>query len=105
MQTGDAIAHRAGEEVRRHRARALVRAHRELLLNYFRAKKLFSSGVIEGLNSQSHTEKSIWLSDAQDRRALAVSRARQATGATNSPTDSSDKAKNQIPAYGSVLPH
>jgi transposase len=25
-----------------------VRAHRELLLNYFRAKKQFSSGVIEG---------------------------------------------------------
>ena len=28
----------------------IVRAHRELLLNYFRAKKQFSSGVIEGLN-------------------------------------------------------
>ena len=27
-----------------------VRRHRELLLNYFRAKKQFSSGVIEGLN-------------------------------------------------------
>jgi transposase len=27
----------------------IVRAHRELLLNYFRAKKQFSSGVIEGL--------------------------------------------------------
>jgi len=29
-----------------------VRAHRELLLNYFRAKKQFSSGVIEGLNNK-----------------------------------------------------
>ena len=29
-----------------------VRAHRELLLNYFRAKKKFSSGVIEGLNNK-----------------------------------------------------
>ena len=30
-----------------------VRAHRELLLNYFRAKKQFSSGVIEGLNNKA----------------------------------------------------
>ena len=30
-----------------------VRAHRELLLNYFRAKKQFSSGGIEGLNNKA----------------------------------------------------
>ena len=30
-----------------------MRAHRELLLNYFRAKKQFSSGVIEGLNNKA----------------------------------------------------
>ena len=30
-----------------------VRAHRELLPNYFRAKKQFSSGVIEGLNNKA----------------------------------------------------
>lgn len=30
-----------------------VRAHRELLLNYFRAKKEFSSGVVEGLNNKA----------------------------------------------------
>jgi transposase len=30
-----------------------VRVHRELLLNYFRAKKQFSSGVIEGLNNKA----------------------------------------------------
>jgi len=30
-----------------------VRAHRELLLHYFRAKKQFSSGVIEGLNNKA----------------------------------------------------
>jgi transposase len=29
-----------------------VRSHRELLLNYFRTKKQFSSGVIEGLNNK-----------------------------------------------------
>ena len=30
-----------------------VRGHRELLLNYFRAHKAFSSGVIEGLNNKA----------------------------------------------------
>ena len=30
-----------------------MRAHRELLLNYFRARKAFSSGVIEGLNNKA----------------------------------------------------
>jgi transposase len=33
-------------------AKTLV-AHRELILNYFRAKKLFSSGVVEGLNNKA----------------------------------------------------
>jgi hypothetical protein len=28
-----------------------LRIHRELLLNYFKAKKQFSSGVVEGLNN------------------------------------------------------
>lgn len=30
-----------------------LRSHRELLLNYFRARKQFSSGVIEGLNNKA----------------------------------------------------
>jgi transposase len=30
-----------------------LRAHRELLLNYFKAKKLFSSGVVEGMNNKA----------------------------------------------------
>lgn len=30
-----------------------VRSHRELLLNYFRARKQFSSGIIEGLNNKA----------------------------------------------------
>jgi transposase len=30
-----------------------LRAHRELLLNYFRARKAFSSGVIEGMNNKA----------------------------------------------------
>jgi len=31
----------------------MLRAHRELLLNYFKAKKKFSSGVVEGLNNKA----------------------------------------------------
>jgi hypothetical protein len=30
-----------------------LRNHRELILNYFRAKKHFSSGVVEGLNNKA----------------------------------------------------
>jgi len=30
-----------------------LRKHRELILNYFRAQKLFSSGVVEGLNNKA----------------------------------------------------
>ena len=30
-----------------------LRSHRELLLNYFRARKAFSSGIIEGLNNKA----------------------------------------------------
>lgn len=30
-----------------------VRNHRELLLNYFRARKTFSSGIVEGLNNKA----------------------------------------------------
>jgi len=29
-----------------------TRSHRELILNYFRAKKEYSSGVVEGLNTK-----------------------------------------------------
>ena len=31
----------------------MLRAHRALLVNYFRAKKEFSSGVVEGLNNKA----------------------------------------------------
>jgi hypothetical protein len=31
----------------------MLRARRDLILNYFKAKKLFSSGVLEGLNSKA----------------------------------------------------
>ena len=31
----------------------MLRAHRSLLLNYFKARKRFSSGVVEGLNNKA----------------------------------------------------
>jgi transposase len=30
-----------------------LRQHRELILNYFRAKKMISSGTVEGLNNKA----------------------------------------------------
>ena len=30
-----------------------LREHRELILNYFRAQKMLSSGVVEGLNNKA----------------------------------------------------
>lgn len=35
------------------RAARMLRGHRELILNWFRAKKMFSSGVVEGLNAKA----------------------------------------------------
>ena len=31
----------------------MLRSHRQLILNYFRAKKQLSSGVVEGLNNKA----------------------------------------------------
>ena len=31
----------------------MLRAHRPLILNYFKAKKVISSGVVEGLNNKA----------------------------------------------------
>ena len=48
MPTNHALPDRAHEE-----DRSLPRQHRELILNYFRAQKLISSGVVEGLNNKA----------------------------------------------------
>jgi transposase len=57
-----------------------LRQHRELILNYFRAQKMISSGVVEGLNKQgqSHPEKILWLSYLPGARTLPISLAWQA---------------------------
>jgi transposase len=31
----------------------MLRAHRDLILNYFKARKVISSGVVEGLNNKA----------------------------------------------------
>jgi transposase len=70
-----------------------VRSHRELLLNYFRAKKQFSSGVIEGLNNKAK----VTLRKAYGYRTFRVANSLCITCSAgfrsqNSPTDSSDEA-------------
>ena len=32
----------------------MLRRHRDLILNYCKAKKLFSSGIVEGLNNKAN---------------------------------------------------
>ena len=64
-----------------------VRAHRELLLNYFRAEKAVLQRRHRGSEQQgqSHSEKSVRLQDLPDCRTLPVSRARQASRAKTRP--------------------
>ena len=45
------MAMRSGIKPMKAKAR-MLRSHRELILNYFRAKKEYSSGVVEGLNTK-----------------------------------------------------
>jgi hypothetical protein len=45
-----ALANRAHENGRPDR---MLRRHRPLLMNYFKARKQFSSGVVEGLNNKA----------------------------------------------------
>jgi hypothetical protein len=49
VPTGHALAHRADEESRPNP----TGPSRTLILNYFRAKKQFSSGVVEGLDNKA----------------------------------------------------
>jgi Transposase len=48
--------------------RLTLRNHRELLLNYFRARKAFSRGVIEGLNNKAK----VTMRKSYDFRTLRV---------------------------------
>ena len=37
----------------RQKIASMLRSHKELILNWFRAKKEFSSGIVEGLNAKA----------------------------------------------------
>jgi len=81
-----------------------VRAHRELLLNYFSQKAVLQRHHRGSEQQrQSHTEKSVRLSDVQDRRTLSVSRARQAPRAKTRPQILLTKRISYPPSYRSVL--
>jgi transposase len=60
-----------------------LRQHRELILNYFRAQKLLSSGVVEGLNnqSQSHDAKILRIPNFSNARTGPLSLTWQAARA------------------------
>jgi len=49
--TRDVMRHRSLPELKKF-ARS-IRKHKELILNYFRAKKQFSSGIVEGFNNKA----------------------------------------------------
>jgi transposase len=59
-----------------------LRQHRELILNYFRAQKLISSGVVEGLNNKAKvTMRMVRLSHLPSPRISTLSLTRQAATA------------------------
>jgi hypothetical protein len=60
-----------------------LREHRELILNYFRAQKLLSSGVVEGLNNKARVtnEKTLRFPHLPLPRTCALSLSWQITGA------------------------
>ena len=49
--TKDIMRHRSLPELKKFAK--MVRSHQELILNYFRAKKEFSSGIVEGFNNKA----------------------------------------------------
>ena len=49
--TKDVMGHRGLPELKKFAK--MIRSHQELILNYFRAKKEFSSGIVEGFNNKA----------------------------------------------------
>lgn len=49
--TSPAMSQRSGIDPMKAKAK-MLQSHRDLILNYFRAKKEYSSGVVEGLNTK-----------------------------------------------------
>jgi len=74
----------------RFRSQFSLRQHRELILNGFRAQKLISSGVVEGLNNKAkHQEKILWVSHLSRTRTCPLS---GKLPDRNRPTISSDES-------------
>jgi transposase len=70
-----------------------LRAHRELILNYFRARKEFSSGVIEGLNNKAKvTMRKSYGFRTFRVTELALYHSLGKLPSRNSPTDFSDES-------------
>jgi transposase len=64
-----------------------LRSHRALILNYFRARMQFSSGMVEGLNNMAKLtmRKILRLPHLPRHRNRAVSRTWQTTGGSRHP--------------------
>jgi len=71
-----------------------LRQHRELILNYFRAQKLISSGVVEGLNNKakSRYEKIVGFLHLPGTRTGPVSLTLASCVSRNQPTISSEES-------------
>ena len=71
----------------------MVRSHRDLILNWFRAKGQFSSGVVEGFNGKARVITKRAYAFAPPRRWKSLCITHLATCPNqNLPTDSADEA-------------
>ena len=74
----------------------MVRSHRDLILNWFRARGQFSSGVVEGFNGkgQSDHQTGVWVPHLRGTGSRFVSRTWRPCPNQNLPTDSADEASS-----------
>ena len=75
---------------------SVLRRHRELLLNWFRAKKQISAGIVEGFNNKAKvTTKGVRLFGlSAPLKSLSTTRLARYPN-PNPPTDSGDEAEVQ----------
>jgi hypothetical protein len=80
-----------------------LRTHRELLLNYFKAKKQFSSGVVEGLNNKAKVTMRDRMASAPFASWNSPSITRLASSQSPSaPMNSSDEADFETADVGAI---
>ena len=78
-----------------------LRSHRALILNYFRARKQFSSGVVEGLNNKAKlTMRKSYGFRTFHVTEIALYHALGKLPEPTSPTDFSDEAKKRMLHHG-----